>query len=209
MGGYTRQPSRTPSQRPSTRPAGGSSRPGASTQPAGRPGASTQPARGSERPAASQRPTTPDRERPSGGREENREDWQQHRQDMQDDRQQAGSERQASRQEYNEDMWEEGYGYYGPTYWHGGVWVGDWDEVHVYHLDDDEGVEWAGVVAGFALGTVVSAATFQSATTEAGCALNEVQVEGQTYYRCGDTWYVKAMQQGEVRYMVVPAPPTG
>jgi hypothetical protein len=72
-----------------------------------------------------------------------------------------------------------------------------------------EGVEWAGVVAGFALGTVISAAVFESATSDAGCAVTAVEVDGQTYSRCGDTWYVRAMQEGEVRYMVVPAPPTG
>jgi hypothetical protein len=126
---------------------------------------------------------------------------------MQDDRQQAARERQEDRQEYGEDFWEEGYGYYGPAYWHGGVWVGDWDEVHVVHIDDDEGVEWAGVVAGFAIGTAITAATFQSATTQAGCALSEVQVNGQTYFHCGNTWYARAMQEGEVRYLVVAPPP--
>ena len=121
---------------------------------------------------------------------------------MQDDRQQAAKKRQEDRQEYGEDYWEE-----GGAYWHGGVWVGDWDEVHVVHIDDDEGVEWAGVVAGFVLGTAITAATFQSATTEADCTLSEVQVNGQTYFHCGNTWYARAMQDGEVRYLVVAAPP--
>lgn len=187
MGGYSRQPSRTPSQRPSTQPARGE-------RPSQLPG---------ERPGGIERPSRPD-QRPGGegDREDIREDWQQHRQDMQDDRQQAAWARQQDRQEFYEDAWEE-----GGIRWRGGVWVGDWDEVTVIHIDDDEEVEWAGVVAGFALGTVVSAATFQSATTEAGCTLSEVQVNGENYFHCGNTWYTRAMQEGEVRYIVVPPPP--
>jgi hypothetical protein len=100
---------------------------------------------------------------------------------MQDDRQQAAQDRQGDRQEHAEDYWEEGYGYYGPAYWHGGIWVGDWDEAHVYHVDDDEGVEWAGVVAGFARGTVIGAAVCGSAPSGAGGAVTAGGVDGQTY----------------------------
>jgi hypothetical protein len=121
---------------------------------------------------------------------------------MQDDRQQAADSRQYERQEYAEDYWEE-----GGAYWHGGVWVGGWDEVVVIDIDDEEDTDWSGVVAGFMLGSVVSAATFQNATTQSGCELSEVEVGGETYFHCGDTWYSRAMQGGEVRYLVVPPPP--
>jgi hypothetical protein len=121
---------------------------------------------------------------------------------MQGQRQDAAANRQEDRQEYGEDYWEE-----GGAYWHGGVWVSDWDEMHVVHIDDDEETEWAGVVAGFAVGTAITAATFQSANSGVGCTLSEVEVDGQTYFHCGNTWYTRAMQEGEVRYLVVAAPP--
>lgn len=209
-GGWARQPARIPSQRPAT--GAGQARPST------RPSTGQLPARPSELSGGgqgTQRPGAGTRERPSElpgrgddagqqpDREGAREDWQQHREDMQDDRQQAASERQYERQEYAEDYWEEG----GGAYWHGGVWVGAWDEVTVIHIDDDEDTEWAGVVAGFAFGTVISAATFQGATTESGCELSEVEVNGETYFHCGDTWYSRAMQGGEVRYLVVAPPP--
>jgi hypothetical protein len=212
LGGFSRQPARNPSQRPST-----------GARPSTRPSTGQTPARPSALPGggqAAQRPTAGTRERPAqadagtrerpserpergeGDREGAREDWQQHRQDMQDDRQQAASDRQYERQEYGEDYWEEG----GGAYWHGGVWVGGWDEVTVIHIDDDE-AEWSGVVAGFMFGSVISAATFQNATTKSGCELSEVDVNGETYFHCGDTWYSRAMQGGEVRYLVVAPPP--
>jgi hypothetical protein len=194
---YSHQTGRTrpiaqPSTRPATQPAA-SQRPSAGTRPASRPG---------DRPGTGQRPE----QRPGEGNRD-REDWQEHRDEAREDWQQHLEDQQQDRQQYynnvREDIEEEG-GYWG----YGGVWVGDWDEVHVISIDDDdEEADWALLVAGWAIGTAITASTFSAATTKAACTLEEIVVAGVTYFRCGSTWYSRAMQSGEVRYIVVAPPP--
>ncbi len=128
--------------------------------------------------------------------DENREDRQQHREDMQQDRQVYANN-------VREDIEEEG-GYWGG----GGVWVGDWDEMHVVSIDDDdEETNWGAVIAGLAVGTAITAATFSAATTKGDCTPQEITVEEVGYVQCGSTWYSRVMQSGEVRYIVVAPPP--
>ncbi|HEU4428765.1 MAG TPA: hypothetical protein VFT98_08425 [Myxococcota bacterium] len=135
-------------------------------------------------------------------RDENREDWQSHADESREDRQDYAKEGREDWQEHSEDMWEEGG---GGAYWAGGVYVGG--PVHVVHYGYYNDNEWAAVAAGFVIGTAITAATYQSATTKSGCTLTEVNVNGTDYFRCPPTWYIRVMQGGEVNYVVVAAPP--
>jgi hypothetical protein len=195
-GGSAQRPSSYPSgARPAARPA---TRP--ATQPGQRPAAQPgqrpanqpgqQPARpGTTRPGAERPAQQPDR---TGDREQSREDWQQHREDMQQDRQEYAKKAREDWQEYAE--WDEG----------GGYWVGGWYGP-VYHDDDVD--DWVVFVSGLALGTALSSAAYSSMKTETKCTPTEVTVNQITYLKCGDNWYNRVMQGGQVNYVVVAPPP--
>jgi len=169
-------------------------------RPAPQPG--TRPARPAPQPATrpAQRPADQAAQRPSerpGGGTENREDWQKHREDMQDDRQ---KDRDKSREDWQEwgdkhhDDWDEV----------------DWDEVEGIVVIGDDELEWDSAdFLMFSVGTALTVAAFESLSygPEPACTMTSVVVNDQSYYRCGPTWYVKGMANGEVTYVVVTPPP--
>jgi hypothetical protein len=137
-------------------------------------------------------------ERPSqqpdrgGDRDQAREDWQDHRGDMQDDRQEYAKKAREDWQEYAE--WDE----------HGAYWVGGWYGPMIY---DDDVDDWLVFATGLAVGTALSSSAYSSMKSETNCQPTEVTVDGISYLKCGDHWYNRVMQGGQVSYVGVAAPP--
>jgi hypothetical protein len=198
------------SQRPSSssRSSWGGQKPSAGTRPSTQPSPSTRPTTpSSTRPTtpSSARPTTPSGTRPSTrpgetrpGDAANREDWQQHRQDMQDDRQDYANH---ARNDW-QDFYEEGGGYY-----YGGYYGGYYGHTVVVVDYDEHDDDWEAALAGFALGTALSSASFNSMQAGTQCSLSEVTVNEVKYYKCGSTWYNRVIDGTNVNYIIVSAPP--
>jgi hypothetical protein len=82
----------------------------------------------------------------------------------------------------------------------------DWNEIEVW---DDDDFEWgAGAWMAVGIGTAITTAAWSSMMQQPGCNFYQTVVDGTTYYRCGNTWYIEALTGGEVRYMAVN-PPAG
>lgn len=111
---------------------------------------------------------------------------------MQEDRQEYYDKARKEWQEYAE--WDE----------HGHYWVGGWYGPVIY---DDDDTEWVTFVAGIAIGTALTSSAYRSMQQETQCAPQEVVVDGVTYLKCGDHWYNRVMQGGNVNYVVVAPPP--
>jgi len=118
--------------------------------------------------------------RQQAGDAANREDWQSHANQDREDRQGYRTESREDWQDYGESNG----GYYGgyyrgyPTYPAGGV------------------------VTGMAIGSTMTAATFNA--QKASCST--LVVNGTSYYQCGSTWYQPSSQGGNVTYVVVNPP---
>ncbi len=168
-----------PATRPSTQP---STRPATpTTRPstgAGQTRPGTSDVRPSQRPGEGTRPERPNQ--PDGS---NREDWQDHNNQAREDWQ---------------DFYEEGG---GGSYYYGG-YSGHY-HVYDYHEEDDD---WAILIAGMAIGTALTSASFSSMQTSTKCSLSEVTVNGVRYYKCGSTWYNRVIDGTNVNYVIVSAP---
>ena len=133
--------------------------------------------------------------RPGDG--SNREDWQQHADDAREDRQKY----QKNAREDWQDFYEEGGGggyYYGGYYGYPHV---------VYYDDYHDNNDWTIALAGFAVGTALTATAFSSMQTNTACTLSEVSVNGVRYFKCGSTWYNRVIDGTNVNYVIVSAPP--
>ncbi len=213
-GGFGAQRSARPSQHPSwSQTSGAGARPSTQPSPSTRP---TTPATPTTRPttptAPTTRPTTPSDKRPSDSRpsqrpgegenrpgdSENREDWQQHIDESREDRQKYANN---ARNDW-QDFYEEGGYYYGGYY---GGYYGYPPVVIVHYDDHDE--DWEAALAGFALGTALTSASFSSMQTSTQCSLSEVTVNEVKYFKCGSTWYNRVIEGTEVQYVIVGAPP--
>jgi len=73
-------------------------------------------------------------------------------------------------------------------------------------IDDDYHDGWAAAIAGFVVGTTLTAASFSSMQSNTACSLSEVTVNGVRYYKCGSTWYTRVMDGSNINYVVVSAP---
>jgi len=80
--------------------------------------------------------------------------------------------------------------------------------------DDDDDDAAAALLAGLAIGSIVTMAAMQSATTKSvssgsapACTMTQVTVNADTFYKCGSNWFQKALANGEVTYVVVNPPP--
>jgi hypothetical protein len=81
----------------------------------------------------------------------------------------------------------------------------EWDHVHIY---DDDDFEWnSGAWMMMTIGTAVTVAAFSSMSQQQGCNLFQTEVNGTTYYKCGNTWYIEAVTGGNVQYVAVAPPP--
>jgi len=122
----------------------------------------------------------------------NREDWQQYGKERQQSRQDAASQRQEDRQDYGNNArndWQE----YGEDHYHGGYWGGGG-----YY----GGYPAGGVLAGMAIGSVLTAAAFSAQSS----SCTTVVAGGVSYYQCGSTWYQPTYRGSEVTYIVVNPP---
>jgi hypothetical protein len=61
----------------------------------------------------------------------------------------------------------------------------------------------AAIVGAFAIGTMLSTTDFYALP----CAPTTLEVNGVTYYLCGDNWYIRGYSGGYVVYVVVDPPP--
>jgi hypothetical protein len=60
-----------------------------------------------------------------------------------------------------------------------------------------------GAIAAFAIGTMFSTTEFYALP----CAPTTLEVQGVTYYLCGDNWYIRGYSGGNIVYVVVDPPP--
>jgi len=100
----------------------------------------------------------------------------------QEDRQNYAEDARRQRQDYADDYLDDYHG----RYYHGGYPVG-------------AGLAVAGAVA---VGTAITASAFQALS----CPMTPAVVGGNTYYKCGSTWYQPAYQGSQVNYVVVNPP---
>ena len=116
-----------------------------------------------------------------GNRQDNRKNLQEDRQDWKDDNredwQEYGDKARDERHELVENNWDEG----------------EWGE----------GEHIGAFVAGAVIGTVITAAAFNSNN----CASGVVYVDNFAYYQCSGSWYQQVYRGGDVTYIVVEAPP--
>jgi hypothetical protein len=63
-----------------------------------------------------------------------------------------------------------------------------------------------GVVAGVAIGSMMTQARAQQQAQASGCSLTRIVVNGITYAQCGSTWYQPVYQGGQVAHQVVSPP---
>jgi len=127
-----------------------------------------------------QRTTSQDRQTNRG---DNRDERYEQRDDTRNDRQDYADDVRDDRQDFYEDN----------RYGHG----------RYYYNDDD----WlkaftAGTV--IAVGTAVAVSSFQSTS----CPSTTTSYNGVDYYKCGNTWYTKGYQSGDVVY-IASEPPAG
>jgi len=122
-------------------------------------------------------------------RNETRDDRYDHRNETRDDRYDNRDDVRDDRQDFADDVRDDRYDYYG----HGR-----------YYYDDND---WAKIFAAgaiVAVGTAVAVSAFQSTSCPSSYAI----YSNTTYYQCGDTWYTKGYQSGEVVY-IATTPPAG
>ena len=111
------------------------------------------------------------------------------------DRQEYRGERRKDRYDYREDTRE------------------DWQDYHDghYRYYDDDWDNWVGyAAAGTAVVTsaaVVGSTVSESKYEELSCTPEKVEVEGISYVKCGENWYMPTYKGGEIVYVVVNPPP--
>ncbi len=121
-------------------------------------------------------------------RDVNPDDWKQYHQDKQDDRQEHHDENREDWQNYGQDRQQDRQDF-----------IEDHDD---YRYRYPAAPYAAGLLTGMAVGTSLSAVQFSNL----GVSCNTLDIQGETYYSCGSTWYKKVFNNGQVAYIVVNAP---
>ena len=113
-------------------------------------------------------------------------------------------DRQDDRQDWADNARED-----RQDFWNDNIEEVDWDEVDwdEYHVHDDDDFEWSsGAWFALGVGTVLTVSAWNTMTTQPTCNLEQLEVNGQKYMKCGNTWYIEAWSGDQVHYVAV-APP--
>lgn len=151
---------------------------------------------GSNRPGSggAGRPGTTDRPKPG----ENRPD----RADNQGNRQDNRTDREKDRQDFAKDRQED-----RQDFWDNQIEDVDWNEVDWDEYEVHDHFEWnTGAWMALTVGTIITVGAWNSMTQQAGCNLESVEVNGQKYMKCGNTWYIEAWSGDQVHYVAVEPP---